>query len=116
MARHFLAFAMTAGLIWGQAPLSPAIAPVAPSAPGDAPPAKAPTIKKGSGLERQRTSVKRQLGDVVEVGWLFRPWPKPETRGGGGAGGGSGSGSGVSMAPVAETPVTTSNPPAPVSQ
>lgn len=101
MVRHFLAFAMTAGLIWGQAPLSPALAPVAPPSP-----VQSPSPKKGSGLERQRASVKRQLGDIVEAGWLFRPWPKAETRGGVTTG---------TAAPVVAAD-TTATPPAPVSQ
>lgn len=35
-----------------------------------------PQTPKQSGLERQRTSVRRQLGNLDEAGWFFRPWPR----------------------------------------
>jgi len=48
----------------------------AASPPTPAPPA--PVVKKKSGIDRQRTSLKRQFGDFLDSpDWFF--WPKPLT-------------------------------------
>ncbi len=79
MIRLFVAFTLAAGLALGQT------APV-----------PAPT-KKANGLVRQRAALKRQVGDLDELGWFFRPWPRSEPR---------------PVAPAAPTPAA----PAPVAQ
>jgi hypothetical protein len=51
-----------------------------PKQPSAGPPAAAAVVKKG-GLERQRTSVERQLRGFDSggsAGWFWRAWPKTE--------------------------------------